>query len=161
MQEVKSRFVKFAQMISCYAGSPYSFMVALGIIILWAVTGPLFDYSETWQLMVNTGTTIVTFLMVFLVQNTQNRDSKAMQVKLDELIRCKEGAHTVLLDIEQLTDEELDRIREQYEEIAACARRRLANGKDDTTIPEVVLDKKIDLDKHIRRDEAKTAAACG
>lgn len=158
MKLVKSHFIRFAQTVSCYAGSPYTFMLALAVILIWALTGPMFNYSETWQLMVNTGTTIITFLMIFLVQNTQNRDSKAMQVKLDELIRAMDGAHTVLLDIEKLTDEELDRIREQYEEIAAVARRRLLKGKDDTTIPEVVLDKKIDLKRHVKRDKARACA---
>ena len=97
--------------------------------MIWAVSGPLFGFSDTWQLVINTGTTIVTFLMVFLIQNTQNRDSEAMQVKLDELIRSIEGAHLALLDLEELEDKDLDRICKDYRELAKEARRDLREGK--------------------------------
>jgi low affinity Fe/Cu permease len=93
--------------------------------VAWAVTGPLFGFSDTWQLVINTGTTIITFLMVFLIQSTQNRDSEAMQVKLDELIRATHGAQNALLDLEELEEEELDRIKAGYEEMAERARGQL------------------------------------
>jgi low affinity Fe/Cu permease len=112
-------------------------MVALGIILIWLVTGPIFDYSDTWQLFINTGTTIITFLMVFLIQNTQNRDQEALQIKLDELLRSMENAHTVLLDLEELDDEELDEIRKNYLKLAKKARADLRRGKDDRGIPEI------------------------
>jgi low affinity Fe/Cu permease len=114
-----------------------AFALAAGVIIVWAVTGPLFKFSDTWQLVINTGTTIVTFLMVFLIQNTQNRDTEALQVKLDELLRVTEGAHTVLLDLEELDDKELDRIRVVYEKLAKKAREDLKRGKDDTGVPDL------------------------
>jgi low affinity Fe/Cu permease len=95
------------------------------VVAVWAVTGPLFGFSDTWQLVINTGTTIITFLMVFLIQSTQNRDSEAMQVKLDELIRATHGAHNALLDLEELEEEELDRIKAGYEKIAEQSRGEL------------------------------------
>jgi low affinity Fe/Cu permease len=100
-------------------------MMAVSVVAAWAVTGPLFGFSDTWQLVINTGTTIITFLMVFLIQSTQNRDSEAMQVKLDELIRVTQGAHKALLDLEELEEEELDRVKAGYEDIAEQARREL------------------------------------
>ena len=105
-----SWFTRFAKTTARAAGHPATFCVAVAVIVLWAATGPLFGFSDTWQLVINTGTTIVTFLMVFLIQNTQNRDSEAIQVKLDELIRSIDGAHLALLDLEELDDEDLDRI---------------------------------------------------
>jgi low affinity Fe/Cu permease len=101
------------------------------------VTGPLFDFSDTWQLVINTATTIITFLMVFVIQNTQNRDTQAIQVKLDELIRVTEGAHNALLDLEELKEEELDAFRARYEELACKARQETNRGKEDTDRPEV------------------------
>jgi low affinity Fe/Cu permease len=112
-------------------GRPVTFAVAIAIILGWAVTGPLFGYSDTWQLVINTGTTIVTFLMVFLIQNTQNRDSEAIQVKLDELIRATAKAHNTLLDLEELEEEDLDRIRADYERMAERARDKLRQRQDD------------------------------
>jgi low affinity Fe/Cu permease len=102
------------------------------IILVWAVTGPIFGFSDTWQLAINTGTTIVTFLMVFLIQNTQNRDGAAIQLKLDELIRALDGAHNGLLDLEELSDMDLDRIRRQFEALAREAREDLKRGLADT-----------------------------
>jgi len=99
-----------------------TFMIAVAIILVWAITGPIFKFSDTWQLVINTGTTIITFLMVFLIQNTQNRDTEALQIKLDELIRAVEGAHNALLDLEELDGEELDIIRKDYLELAKAAR---------------------------------------
>lgn len=118
----KSWFSRFAKSTSRMAGKPATFFVAVLIIVVWAVSGPLFGFSDTWQLVINTGTTIITFLMVFLIQNTQNRDSEAMQVKLDELIHVTKGAQNALLDLEELEEEELDRIRDGYEKIAERAR---------------------------------------
>jgi low affinity Fe/Cu permease len=104
------------------SGKSTTFVIAVLIIVAWAMTGPLFGFSDTWQLIINTGTTIITFLMVFLIQSTQNRDSEAMQVKLDELIHVMKGAQNALLDLEELEEEELDRIREGYQKIAERAR---------------------------------------
>jgi low affinity Fe/Cu permease len=112
-------------------------MLAAAIIVVWGVTGPIFGFSNTWQLIINTGTTIVTFLMVFLIQNTQNRDTEALQVKLDELIRVTEGAHLVLLDLEELDDRQLDKVRATYEKLATKAREDLEHGKDDTGVPDL------------------------
>jgi len=136
----KSWFTRFAKWTARMTGKPLTFAIAVAIILVWAITGPLFHFSDTWQLVINTGTTIITFLMVFLIQNTQNRDSEALQVKLDELIRATKGAHTVLLDLEELEEEELDKIRKSYEDLATHARKRLGKGKKDTNIPDVEID---------------------
>jgi low affinity Fe/Cu permease len=127
MRPTKSNswFSRFAKLTARIAGKPVTFMVAVSIVVLWGITGPIFGFSDTWQLVINTGTTIITFLMVFLIQNTQNRDSEAMQVKLDELIRATHGAQNALLDLEELEEEELDRIKAGYEEIAEKARGEL------------------------------------
>jgi low affinity Fe/Cu permease len=119
------------------AGRPIAFCLAVAVIVIWAATGPVFGYSDTWQLVVNTGTTIVTFLMVFLIQNTQNRDTGAMQTKLDELIRAIEGAHNALLDLEELDESEIEHIRRDYRKLAAAARRAIKEGKDDTNREEL------------------------
>lgn len=110
------------------------FGLAVGLVVVWAATGPIFRFSETWQLVINTGTTVVTFLMVFLIQSTQNRDAEAVQIKLDELIRAMSGAHNALLDLEELEDEELDRIRLSYERLAELARQQLKRGRSDTEV---------------------------
>jgi low affinity Fe/Cu permease len=127
MRPTKSNswFSRFAKLTARITGKPLTFMVAASIVVLWGITGPIFGFSDTWQLIINTGTTIVTFLMVFLIQNTQNRDSEAMQVKLDELIRATQGAQNALLDLEELEEDELDRIKAGYEEIAEKARGEL------------------------------------
>lgn len=119
------------------SGRPAAFLLAAGVILVWLITGPLFRWSDTWQLVINTGTTIVTFLMVFLIQNTQNRDAEAVQIKLDELIRVVEGAHNALLDLEELEERDLDRIRLGYSKLAKVARERLRSGLDDTGREEV------------------------
>ena len=103
---------------------------------VWIVTGPLFGFSDTWQLVINTGTTIITFLMVFLIQNTQNRDTQAIQIKLDELIRVTEGAHNMLLDLEELSAGDLDRFRSKYQALASKAREQIRTGGRDTDVPE-------------------------
>jgi low affinity Fe/Cu permease len=132
-----SSFTTFAKSTSRAAGRPMAFVLAVSVIVVWALTGPLFHYSDTWQLVINTGTTVVTFLMVFLIQNTQNRDSEAVQVKLDELIRAMEGAHNALLDLEELEDHELDSIRSTYSMLAKNAREQLQKGIADTGRPEL------------------------
>jgi len=132
-----SLFNRSAKAIARAAGHPAGFISAVLIIVIWGATGVFFYFSDTWQLVINTGTTIVTFLMVFLIQNTQNRDSEAMQLKLDELIRAVEGAHNVLLDIEELSEAELDRMKERYEKLAQKAREDLKRGGRDTGSPRI------------------------
>ncbi len=125
-----------AKRISRWCGRQTTFLLALAIILIWIVTGPIFGFSDTWQLVINTGTTIVTFLMVFLIQNTQNRDTAAIQLKLDELIRATQGAHNALLDLEELDETALEQFRTRYERLAADARGRLIRGEPDTDTPE-------------------------
>jgi low affinity Fe/Cu permease len=132
-------FDRVANHIARQSGRPAAFILATLIVLLWALTGPLFGFSDTWQLVINTSTTIVTFLMVFLIQSTQNRDTAAMQIKLDELIRATEGAHNALLDLEELSERELERIRQRYEELAAAAREAARRGVEDTNKPNVQL----------------------
>jgi low affinity Fe/Cu permease len=122
----RSKFSRFSNGISSKAGSPYALMGAIFIVIIWALSGPVFHYSETWQLMINTGTTIITFLMVFAIQNSQNRDSKAMQIKLDELIKANRGARAEFVDIEDLTDSELETLHTEFRELHAKFQDRAA-----------------------------------
>jgi low affinity Fe/Cu permease len=139
MISVKSTswFTRFAQQTSRLSGRPVAFAMATAVIVVWGVSGPIFHYSDTWQLVINTGTTIVTFLMVFLIQNTQNRDSAAIQVKLDELIRAIDGAHNALLNLEELEEKDLERIRSNYTKLAEQARSDLRSGKRDTQVIDV------------------------
>ncbi len=132
-----SLFTRFAKWTARATGRPTAFVLAAAIIVVWGISGPVFKFSDTWQLVINTGTTIVTFLMVFLIQNTQNRDTEALQVKLDELIRVTKGAHLVLLDLEELDDKQLDKIYEVYEKLASEARKKAKRGQDDTGTPEL------------------------
>lgn len=120
-----SWFNKFAKKAAYVTGLPWTFLLAIMVVVAWLVTGPIFNYSDTWQLIINTGTTIVTFLMVFLIQNSQNRDSMAVQLKLDELIRANKDAHNSLMDLEELEEEELEQIRKKFCEVAAKARKKL------------------------------------
>jgi low affinity Fe/Cu permease len=122
---IAKSFTRIAKWTCRIAGHPATFGIALLVIVAWALTGPLFHYSDTWQLVINTGTTIVTFLMVFLIQNTQNRDTTAMQIKLDELIRAVRGAHNELVDLEDMTEEELEQMKAHYTRLAERARARL------------------------------------
>ena len=135
----KSAFDKLAKHTAHLMGKPLSFTVAAALILAWIVTGPLFDFSDTWQLVINTTTTIVTFLMVFVIQNTQNRDGQAIQLKLDELIRTHKGAHVILMDIEELSDDELEKVRAKYEKLAEQGRLNLRKGKPDTGMPAIKL----------------------
>ena len=140
MRPTKSRsaFSRFAKWTARATGRPITFGLAALVIVVWAITGPLFGFSDTWQLVINTGTTIVTFLMVFLIQSTQNRDSEAVQVKLDEIIRAIGNAKNELLDLEELEEKELDEIRQTYTEMAqkareGRARNRVPNGGSRTS----------------------------
>ncbi len=130
-------FATAAKKTADWTGRPTAFILALAVVITWGITGPLFNYSDTWQLVINTGTTIITFLMVFLIQNAQNRDTHALQIKLDELIRVTEGAHTALLDLEELEDDEICHMRDRYHLLAAESRKRMAQGELDTYIAEL------------------------
>jgi low affinity Fe/Cu permease len=132
-----SPFSRFAKWIARASGHPSAFALAGATILSWLLTGPAFGFSDTWQLFINTGTTIVTFLMVFLIQNTQNRDSAAVQLKLDEIIRAVKGAHIALLDLEELPERDLIDFRNQYEKLARAAREDLSQGIEDTGTPDV------------------------
>jgi low affinity Fe/Cu permease len=121
-------FRKFAHRTSTGVGSPWAFTLAVLIIIVWALTGPIFHFSDTWQLVINTGTTIITFLMVFLIQNTQNRDAVAIHLKLDELIRALKGARTKLVDLEELSDEELEKLRQEFHRLSEGQHRPVKRG---------------------------------
>jgi low affinity Fe/Cu permease len=110
-------FRKFASKTSAAVGSSWAFITAVAIVIVWGTTGPLFHYSDTWQLVINTGTTIITFLMVFLIQNTQNRDAKAIHLKLDELIKATKGAHNSMIDLDKLSDQQLKALEDEYKRI--------------------------------------------
>jgi low affinity Fe/Cu permease len=114
---MRELFRKFAQITSAVVGSSWAFIFAVLIILVWAITGPMFHYSDTWQLVINTGTTIITFLMVFLIQNTQNRDAKAIHLKLDELIKGVKGARTSMVNLEQLSDKDLERLQREFERL--------------------------------------------
>lgn len=129
-------YSQFAKAAAHFCGRPRVFVLAVAVIAVWIITGPMFGFSDTWQLVINTGTTIVTFLMVFLIQNTQNRDTEAIQVKLDELIRATKGAHNALLDLEELEEDNLDAFRRKYQALASAARAELGHGFQDTGTPE-------------------------
>jgi low affinity Fe/Cu permease len=133
--KTSSWFTRFAKKTAQLSGRPMTFCLAVAVIVVWLVTGPMFDYSDTWQLIINTGTTIITFLMVFLIQNTQNRDTAALHIKLDELIRVTEG-HNALMDLEELEEAELEAFRQKYERLAAKARALMKKGARDTDSPE-------------------------
>ena len=122
-------FTRFAKWASRATGRPVTFIGAALVVVVWAITGPIFDFSDTWQLVINTGTTIITFLMVFLIQNTQNRDTEAMHIKLDELIRAVSSAQNTMMDLEELDEKELDKIRAEYEKLAEKARKKLESSK--------------------------------
>ena len=144
-----SNFSRFSRWAAHATGHPLVFIVAALVVLVWAVSGPVFSYSDTWQLVINTGTTIVTFLMVFLIQSTQNRDTEAIHLKLDELIRAMEGAHNTLVDLEEQTEEELEKVRVKFEEISQRARTKLENGLPDTySIAPVILRHESEARRH-------------
>src|SRR6266571_3005421 len=122
-------FRKFAHTISAIVGSSWAFIMAVAIVVVWAATGPLFRFSDTWQLVINTGTTIITFLMVFLIQNTQNRDAKAIHLKLDELIKGVKGARTSLVNLEELSDKDLERLHKEFERIHHAENHHIKHEK--------------------------------
>ena len=130
---VASSFNRFAKWTSRFTGHPLSFGLAVALILGWLISGPLFHFSDSWQLVINTGTTIITFLMVFLIQNTQNRDATAMQIKLDELIRALKGAHNELVDLEEMSDEELEKMKAYYSKLAEEAHSKLGRRKARTS----------------------------
>ena len=132
-----SLFSRMAKWASRFTGRPLCFALAMLVVLAWVVTGPVFHYSDTWQQVINTGTTIVTFLMVFLIQNSQNRDTEAIQLKLDELIRATRGAHNALLDLEELEEAELDGFRSRYTALARAARDCLDDDETERGTPEV------------------------
>ena len=132
-----SWYSRFAKSVAHFCGRPLVFTLAVAVIAAWALTGPVFGFSDTWQLVINTGTTIVTFLMVFLIQNSQNRDTEAIQLKLDELIRSTRGAHNALLDLEELEERELDAFRKRYIALAKVARQAPPDDEAAAGTPEV------------------------
>lgn len=131
-----SLYARFAKASARLCGRPPVFTFAVLLIVIWLVTGPIFGFSDTWQLVINTSTTIITFLIVFLIQNTQNRDTEAIQIKLDELIRATQGAHNALLDLEDIEEKSLDAFKARYRALAASAREDLNRGHQDTGTPE-------------------------
>jgi len=132
----QDRYARIAKAVARVCGKPVVFSLALAVIAVWIATGPLFGFSDTWQLVINTGTTIITFLMVFLIQNTQNRDTQAIQLKLDELIRATNGAHNALMDLEELDERAVEVFRARYQALAEAARISLTKGALDTGSPE-------------------------
>jgi low affinity Fe/Cu permease len=125
---MREAFRKFSQRVSLVVGSPWAFLIACALIVLWLVSGPVFGFSDTWQLVINTTTTIITFLMVFLIQNTQNRDAKAIHLKLDELIRSVENARNRLVDLEEMSDEELDKLQAEFQRFREANTRKPLSG---------------------------------
>jgi low affinity Fe/Cu permease len=142
VRRIVSVFTRVAASTAHLAGRPATFVLMSLLVIAWALAGPYFGYSDTWQLTINTGTTILTFLMVFLIQATQNRDAAAIQIKLDEVIRALEGAHNAMLDLEELDEDDLVKLRESYLALAGRARKAVERGVPDTDVPEVGGDKR-------------------
>ena len=137
MNTVPTLFTRMAKATSRFAGRPGTFALVVLLVATWAISGPVFGYSDTWQLTINTFTTIVTFLMVFLIQATQNRDAEAIQIKLDELLRAQQGAHNALLDLEELEEEDLITLRANYLRLAEEARQKIKRGDADTDVPDI------------------------
>ncbi|PZP61971.1 MAG: low affinity iron permease family protein [Pseudoxanthomonas spadix] len=130
---MKTRFNNMAKKAAYAAGTPWAFGTAALAVVLWGFSGPIFGFNDTWQLVINTSTTIITFLMVFLIQHTQNADTAAMQIKLDELINAHRDANNALLDLEELDEKALEELRKKYEELARDARGRMGRTRSDTT----------------------------
>ncbi|HEY0605666.1 MAG TPA: low affinity iron permease family protein [Herpetosiphonaceae bacterium] len=147
-------FRRFAIKMSDAVGSSWMFMLALGVILVWALSGPFFGFSEVWQLIINTGTTIVTFLLLFLVQNTQNRDAKAIHLKLDELLRAMEGARTGLVNLEHLSDAELKQLQDEFDRLCGPRLEKLEELEED--IEEELEERGLDDADDSSRDEQRT-----
>lgn len=139
---LRNLFALFAEKSASAAGSPLAFILALLCLLIWAATGPLFGFSQIWQIVINTVTTIITFLLVFLIQSSQNRETRALQLKLDEIIRATNGAHNAMLRLEKFSEDELDAKCEEYEILAEQARERVSYGEDDRDAPEIPSAKK-------------------
>ena len=152
-----SWFTRFAKVTARATGQPASFGLATLVVVVWAVSGPLFHFSDTWQLVINTGTTVVTFLMVFLIQSTQNRDTEALQIKLDELLRVTPGAHNVLMNLEELEERELARIRAVYVRLAEKARKGIDDGLSDEGVPDMdeLVEKQVKLESRAKPGDAQ------
>ena len=135
--DITKHFSNFARVSARASGQPTAFVFACAGIFIWLISGSFFEFSDTWQLVINTGTNIITFFMVFLIQNTQNRDGEAIQIKLDELIRSHQGAHNALMDLEELTEDQLQQIKDRYEKLAEISRKELSKGLKDTKSTEV------------------------
>lgn len=146
-------FGRFAKKVATFTGHPATFLLSVAIVVVWAVSGPLFDYSETWQLVINTGTTIITFLMVFIIQHTQNKDTMALQLKLDELIRANNRASNALMCMEDMSEQELNAIKETYVKLANEAQEHLREGTQDDQKPEATED--FGLAKMVRQKERR------
>ena len=146
-------FRRAAQAVSEATGSPWAFMLSAAIVLIWAISGPLFDFSDTWQLVINTGTTVATFLMVFLIQNTQNRDSQAVHLKLNELIRAVEGARTHLVDLQELTDDELQDLQTQFERIREREQNPATRSADERSTDPTAEVHKLDEELAVAREE--------
>lgn len=130
-------FSSFAETAASMTGSPIAFVFAIIAILMWVISGPFFDYSSEWKMVIGVVPSIITFLLVFLIQNSQNRETRALQIKLNELIRATEGAHTTMLNLEKMTEQELQKVSEEYERLAQEARRRLAEGQSDQDVPDM------------------------
>jgi low affinity Fe/Cu permease len=145
-------FRQFAHAASRVVGSPWAFLLAVSVIVFWGITGPVFGFSDTWQLVINTGTSVVTFLMVFLIQNTQNRDTAAIQLKLDELLRGVKGARTGLVGLEELSDDDLDKLHRQFEQIRKKRERADGHARTRTAVTSQAAEEN-------RRDERRRKAS--
>jgi low affinity Fe/Cu permease len=146
----RERLSHFAEKIAFLTGHPRAFLIALGLVILWALSGPLFGFSMNWQMVISTATSIITFLMVFLIQNVQNRDTKGLHLKLDELIRATDGAHTTLLGLDEMTDTQLKLLHDKYKIIGAEAREQVQAGGHDMGTPEVSIE---EIEKEVEEEQ--------
>ena len=160
MNKIKSKskknnfFEKFANAATKFTGSSVAFIAATAIVIIWAVTGPVFKYSETWQLVINTGTTIITFLMVFLIQKAQNKDGKAIQLKLNELIAAQQGASNRMVDIEDLSEKELDQLHKFYVTIATLSKKEAdIHCSHSIDVAKELNEEKIKTNKHFKHQK--------
>ncbi len=150
-------FRKLASSAATAVGSKWAFVLSIVIVVVWAATGPIFGFSDTWQLVINTGTTIVTFLMVFLIQNTQNRDAKAIHLKLDELIRGVKGARTKLVNLEELSDEELENLHKEFHRVKRKAERRVDQRVEEIHQTAEHADRKADVAEEMSEEARKSA----